>query len=372
MLSPTRSNRTVRSAGAGTGRCRVIKVFDRLAACLAFGLAASGMAVAAGNCTMVKVDDMPVRVERNHLIVDGTINGQKIGIMLDTGSMLSMIFRPAAQRLGLARNSTRGYRLFGIGGETEVESALVDEFKLGQAALRGWRLLVAGERELGGNLAFVLGEDFFYQVDVEFDLAHAAVRLFQSKDCEGASLAYWATEGAVQVDIEPIYEAQPQILLEVRINDQPVRALLDSGAATSVLDISVAARLGLAPDSPGVTAAGKGGGLGAKSVDYWIGTFKSVRIGNETIRDANIRFGDLWKDAKDTPTGSHIARKPGSAPVMLLGADFVRSHRVLVAHSQRKLYFTYAGGPVFEPARPIDTRSAQPAGATGEPRTDEK
>jgi hypothetical protein len=30
-----------------------------------------------------------------------------------------------------------------------------------------------------------------------------------------------------------------------------------------------------------------------------------------------------------------------------LGADFLRSHRVLVAHSQRKMYFTYAGGPVF-------------------------
>ena len=28
---------------------------------------------------------------------------------------------------------------------------------------------------------------------------------------------------------------------------------------------------------------------------------------------------------------------------MLLGADFLRSHRVLVAHSQREMYFTYAG-----------------------------
>ena len=32
---------------------------------------------------------------------------------------------------------------------------------------------------------------------------------------------------------------------------------------------------------------------------------------------------------------------------MLLGYDFLRSHRVLVAHSQRRIYFTYNGGPVF-------------------------
>ena len=34
---------------------------------------------------------------------------------------------------------------------------------------------------------------------------------------------------------------------------------------------------------------------------------------------------------------------------MLLGLDFLRSHRVLIAHSQRKLYFSYIGGTVFQP-----------------------
>ena len=32
---------------------------------------------------------------------------------------------------------------------------------------------------------------------------------------------------------------------------------------------------------------------------------------------------------------------------MLIGADFFLSHHVYVANSQRKLYFTYNGGPVF-------------------------
>jgi hypothetical protein len=37
---------------------------------------------------------------------------------------------------------------------------------------------------------------------------------------------------------------------------------------------------------------------------------------------------------------------------MLLGADFLRAHRVLVSHSQRKIYFTYLGGPMFATPRP--------------------
>ena len=36
---------------------------------------------------------------------------------------------------------------------------------------------------------------------------------------------------------------------------------------------------------------------------------------------------------------------------MLIGADFFLSHRIYVASSQRKLYFTYNGGPVFNLAR---------------------
>jgi hypothetical protein len=115
-----------------------------------------------------------------------------------------------------------------------------------------------------------------------------------------------------------------------------------------VLDKSEAARLGVTPDSPGVIAGGKGGGLGGQPVDYWTGPFESVVIGNETIKDTNIRFADLWRHATYTPIGSHLPQKVELTASMLLGADFLRAHRVLVAHSQRKIYFTYAGGPVFQ------------------------
>jgi hypothetical protein len=36
---------------------------------------------------------------------------------------------------------------------------------------------------------------------------------------------------------------------------------------------------------------------------------------------------------------------------MILGMDFLQTHRVFVANSQRKIYFTYAGGTVFPAGR---------------------
>jgi predicted aspartyl protease len=315
---------------------------------VALTLASNIVAADTSTCKMVQIADLPVRLERNRLIVDGAINGQKIGIMLDTGAERSLIPRSAAVRLGLGRQVVRGYRMVGVGGETQVEAAYIEEFKIGQATRKGWRVIVAGEKDLGENIAFILGDDFFQQVDVEFDLAHGAVRLFQPKDCDGVSLAYWATEGIGEVEMERVTDAHPQIVLTVQINGQPIKALLDSGSTKSVLNKSDAARLGVTPETPGVVAVGSGTGIGQKSIDSWIGQFDSVAFGNETIRNIKITFADLWKDATYTETGSRLGTHLAGQQSMLLGADFLLGHRLLVAHSQRKIYFTYTGGPVFQ------------------------
>ena len=131
------------------------------------------------------------------------------------------------------------------------------------------------------------------------------------------------------------------------VNGRPVTAVLDSGAYPSVVTKSQAAEVGITPDSPGVAAGGCSVGLGSKPIEFWFGPFKSFRIGDELVRDPVLRFADLWKYSTIVPPGSHVARKPLDRPDMLLGADFLRTHRVFVAHSQRKMYFTYEGGTVF-------------------------
>ncbi len=227
-------------------------------------------------------------------------------------------------------------------------------------------LFVAGEGDFGEGVDVLLGEDFLRRSDVEFDLAQRAVRLYQAKDCDGVSLAYWTKEIAGEIEIERIDETHPRISLTVNINGQPIDAILDSGASSSLLAKQDAASVGVTPDSPGVVPGYSSRGLGAKSVDSWIGSFQSFAIGNERIPDIRIRFADLYKDATYTATGSHLAKKVSPTQPMLLGADFLRSHRTLVAHSQRRLYFTYIGGPVFFAAEPAAPRPAtRPDGDAG-------
>jgi Aspartyl protease len=324
-----------------------------LVASVVIGMASAvgSAGVGASSCKLVKVEEWPVRLQRNRVLVEGAINDHAVNVALDTGAMKTLIFRAAAVRLGVPLSAAND-RMFGVGGETKVDAAWVDEFRVGQAVQKDLRILVAGEHDPGDDIGILLGEDFFQRFDVEFDLAHHAVRLFQPKDCDGVSLAYWAPSGFSEVEIEALDANRPEIVLTVLINGQSLTAKLDSGSALSLLDKVEAEHVGVTPETPGVVASGRSSGMGKNTVDTWIGPFRSFTIGNETIRDTQIRFGDPYKDVTSRFTGSNLSHKIQQWHSMLLGADFLRSHRVLVAHSQRKIFFTYAGGPVFQLNRP--------------------
>jgi len=301
--------------------------------------------LAAANCKLMQIGEWRVKPHSGRLIVDGEINGQKIGVLLDTGAQNSVILRAAADRLGLTRQTAPGYRAYGVGGETYVEYTVLDEMKLGQGARRNWRVLVLGERELGQDHALLLGYDFFQQVDIEFDLPNDTVRLFQAEDCGNVSLAYWA-RGTADVISLAIDNEKPGILVPVKLNDRALLAELDSGASRSVVSRLVAAQIGVTPDTP----------------TRVIGAFQSFVIGGEMIRNPEIRFTDL--SIASTQTGSRVALREDLRD-MLLGLDFLRAHRVYVAHSQGRLYFAYSGGPVFSvppPQPPVPAPAAKPGG----------
>ena len=73
-----------------------------------------------------------------------------------------------------------------------------------------------------------------------------------------------------------------------------------------------------------------------KPVEIFIGTFREIAIGDETIKNVPLAVGDVLPF-------SHT----WNGPDIVLGADFVKAHRTYFASSQRKMYFSYGGGPAF-------------------------
>lgn len=299
-------------------------------------------------CRYVKVGDLPLRMSGNNVqpLVEGSVNGMPATMLLDTGAYASMLTSEAVDKFNLNQRST-GTHAEGIGGISRLFSVRLNEFGIGPVRSRALTMNVIGD--MGGKPGFdaILGADFLFQADIEIALADRAVRFFRPLDCNDDSfLAYWAKE-AVVVPLTGAVGNSKNNYITVELNGVPFDAIIDTGSSRTVVFERAARKAGVLGDHPSSRQAGTLVGIGSDRQAARSAVFTTFAIGAEKIHDAELT---ILPDAG----------APGSQIDILLGADFLRSHRILFAMSQRQLYLTYLGGDIFKPIR-----RAAPA-----PRTD--
>jgi tetratricopeptide (TPR) repeat protein len=288
-------------------------------------------------CKVARTPDLPITMQGLRPTITAQINGVDAQFALDSGAFYSMISGAAAAQFNLPLQPLPpGYRVNVIGGTIEVKLTRVKVFTFAGVPIRNVEFLVGGS-EVGQGSAGILGQNFLELFDVEYDLGHGAIRLATAEDCKHVMMAYWAAGASVSsMEISRTSPEDPHTVGTAYINDTKIRVVFDTGAATSMISLKAAARAGVTPATPGVTDGGYQRNFGHGSVKTYIAPFASFKIGdNEEIKNARLRIADTV-----LPMGD-----------MLIGADFFLSHRLYVANSQHRLYFTYNGGPVFNLAQ---------------------
>jgi tetratricopeptide (TPR) repeat protein/predicted aspartyl protease len=283
-------------------------------------------------CQLEKFAELPVTMNGLRPMVHAQINGAEALFIVDSGAFYSMLTPAAAAQFKL-RLSPPPYwfAVNGIGGESRTWLTTVKTFTLLNVPIPNVQFLVGGN-DLGTDAVGLLGQNVLRIGDAEYDLANGVIRLMRPQGCGNSPLAYWAHDRSYSVvDIERTTATAAHTAAVAFLNGARIRVLFDTGASTSVLSLEAAKRAGITPDSPGVVAAGTSFGIGRQPVRTWIAPFASFKVGDEEIRNTHLRIGETLTRDVD----------------MLIGVDFFLSHRVYVANSQRKLYFTYNGGPVF-------------------------
>jgi tetratricopeptide (TPR) repeat protein/predicted aspartyl protease len=301
-----------------------------LAACLALPWAGA----AAASCVVHTFAELPVTMVGLTPLVPGRINGADGRFLADSGAFFSLMSPANAAGFGLKLTPAPfNLTVRGLGGEAQLQIARVKQFTLAGIPLQNVDFLVGGS-EIGGASGMI-GQNILNLADVEYDLASGVIRLMKPEDCGRRPLAYWASSQPYSVmDIKPMEGAQRQTRGEVFVNGRRVEALFDTGASLSILSIAVAKRIGL--DVEAAVPADYFHGVGRRPVPTWIVPVDTFKIGQEEVRHAHLRIADT----------SDLEIE------MTIGADFFLSHRVYVANAQRKLYFTYNGGPVFDLGAP--------------------
>ena len=309
-------------------------------------------------CKLGKMAELPVTMSGSTPLITAQINGEDAHFIADSGAFYSMITAAAAAQFKLKLSPAPfGFYVKGVAGDVDPSVATVKTFTLAGNALRNVEFLVGGSTVGGSENVGILGQNIFRAGDVEYDLAKGVIRLMHAEGCSHALLAYWVnpSEPYSVIDIERATPLQPHTTATAFINGERIRVMFDTGAAMSVLKLKAAARAGVKPDSAGVVEGGHFTGIGRGATKTYLGTFSSFKIGDEEIRNTRLRFGDISVDNVD----------------MLLGADFFLSHRIYVASSQNRLFFTYNGGRVFNltASMPPTAPAGTAAGASPEAQT---
>ncbi len=309
-------------------------------------------------CSVGKLAELPVTMTELRPMVSAEINGVPATFIADSGAFYSMITSNAASRFALSVQPLPFELIvWGVGGASRASYTTVKTFTLSGIPLHKIQFLVAGN-DFGAGATGLIGQNILRVADVEYDLANGMIRLMHPHDCSKTVMAYWATDKPYSViDIDWATPQSPHTMGTAFVNGTKIRVIFDTGAAQSILKLRAAERAGIKPGAPGVVSAGFSHGIGRRAMETWVGPFTSFKIGDEEIRNTRLRFGDI--DIADAD--------------MLIGADFFLSHRLYVASDQRKLYFTYNGGAVFnldavplqvqqapEPALPAQTDTPTP------------
>jgi len=310
-------------------------------------LGAAGQAAAADKkCQLVKMLEVPVTMEGLAPTIPASVNGHETHFMIDTGAFFSVMSSDAADRFGLKKSvAPFGMSVRGVGGTTRAAEAVrADNFAFAGAGFKNIQFLVGGR--IGGNdVSGVIGQNIMGPFDVEYDFANGVMRFFKARDCGDANLAYWSAGKALsRVNIEEQGHFVQSVLVRAQVNGQSIRVKIDSGASLSYLNRRQAGYAGVQIRDNDVTSGGLVYGAYGGGIDSYLAPFASFKIGDEEIKNTRLRIADL-----------SLGDGQGD---MLLGADFFLSHRILISNTQKKVYFTYNGGPVFRTSVPQDAAAS--------------
>lgn len=304
---------------------------------------------AGSDCKLVAIE-LPITMSNNRPLIPSSVNGQPVKMLLDTGAAQSIIFRSAAAALKLSVHLT-GRSGYGVDGSEALGTVTVADFGLGQTKVRNVEFYATGPRDAPVNdvsvdsIVGLLGEDVLSHWDLDLDLPNGKVRLMTPQNCKDDQVVYWSRSYAA---LPLIHAPSGWLWSSVQINGHQMVGMFDTGAGRSVVATRSLRLAGVEAETE-ISPIGKVGGVAGKPMQLNSAIFPTLSLGQESVKNARLQIADLFERDKAVLTGSLIPKGISEFPDMLIGADFFLAHHVYFARRQDKIYFTYEGGPIFQP-----------------------
>lgn len=285
-------------------------------------------AQARADCVVRQKAVVKLNVAGGSISVPVEVNGVTASFILDTGAQRSVVTEAAVKRLGLARDEWVGTTMSGLGGINSRANADPRSMTLGGVLLARRTLnhdtsltvgILPRFAAAGTVIDGLLGRDYLSAFDLDLDMLGNRLTLYQTSGCAGRFLPWGGNYAAIQVSSP----AENALVVPVVLDGKPLRALLDTGATSSLLGAPGMFRLGIDLAALQSDPSDLVSGLGPHSVTMRQHRFRSLSVAGQTI-DSPV----LWvAPVRLTPIVD-----------MLLGADWLAGRQVWISYATRQVF----------------------------------
>ena len=315
-------------------------------------LTVCGPFAARAACDLGAVAVLSLQREPDGQVMTVDINGHPASLVLDTGAFATTLKRASAERLGV-RMSELDQDTYGIGGTRHTYRGTAKHMRVGNMSADG--MVLAGldflDRPADADIDGLFGMNMMAAYDIDLDFTGDHVVLYEADgNCRKPHVALAAPLYMVPLEF---IEHDRQADIELSIDGHPIRAVIDSGAAHTVLFRSAASRLGVDMSALHAAGHGVGYGIGPRAAPVLQHVFDTVQIGDLRINNMRIAVID---QANASPATLHVGSLLSDPSLgetggeeMLLGADFMRRVHMWISHSSHTVIMQYPPQPSVLP-----------------------
>jgi len=290
---------------------------------------------------------MPLLPLGAHYAVMAEIDDVAQPIEVDTGAATTLLKADVAKELALKEDPGHEHRSLGIGQTTGDSHANVIPSRLafGALVLRDRSTVVAtmdDGRTPENDSIGLLGDDILSQFDVEFDFPGRKLAFYREAGCFTTFLPWTGVFSMIPFD-----HRGAKVTIDVRLNAERTRAIIDTGNNLSFVSLGASALWGAATDdlasTPTQIRSPLNNGAPMPVSAY---PFTQVKIGGDVLHDKTMNVVDV-----DMPLASAN-----------LGLDYWSSRKMWISYLHQELFVADDPSAV-KPAYPIEPTSVAARGA---------
>lgn len=274
-------------------------------------------------CSAKPIGRITVATLSNAPIVTLFANGHPVVLLLDTGAERTVLTPAVAERIGAQPPRVEFLRqMHGAAGTLSSREVELRSFTVSDVAIRWRRVLVAPVTMatiFSIPLDGLLGADVLSSFDIDLDLPHQQMLLYEKQSCPSAPP--WA---GPYTGISTGRSRGEHLFFPVQLDGRGLVAFVDTGAQRTLVSTTAALALGVTEAALARDRLITTRDATAQRLSSHVHRFSQLTVGSEVIRNPEVVVTNVKLRDAD----------------IVLGVDFLESRRIWLSYGSLRIFLS--------------------------------